>query len=310
MNTAFALFAQLFHLTFITPTTGLNVQVGEVRPAAQVAIRGDVLYLHGLGDRFENHGPLFKTWTDAGFRVVGFDLPSHGGTYGPANNLDCFSFDELIGIAAQVERSTRESTSRPLIVAGWSTGGLIAVRAAQSDAAFGERAIAGLVLVTPGIAVPAIVGEHGVITERTLTHNPNPPHIGGIKPKSPFLKPVFATRLLANAALARATALPSRLPVLTLLADDVADVYVKTPEVRAWALREKAASPAPRQVFQCEGGRHELDNESENIGLQIRQLIGEFSIALLSGDGDTGSAAAAVLPSAHAGDCHELAAED
>ena len=32
------------------------------------------------GDRFTNHERLFGEWTRAGFRVIGFDLPNHGGT--------------------------------------------------------------------------------------------------------------------------------------------------------------------------------------------------------------------------------------
>jgi len=88
----------------------------------------------------------------------------------------------------EVEAFTRQDSKRPVILAGWSTGGLIATRMVQSESLQLEnRRVVGMILFTPGVSVYPIVGDGGIITEETLTSNPNPPHRGPIKPSSPFV---------------------------------------------------------------------------------------------------------------------------
>ena len=69
---------------------------------------------------------------EKGIRVVSFDLPSHGKTQGNHwDDLDWWSFDDLSRLVEVIDHETVEDQSRPLIIAGWSTGGLLAIRMEQ-----------------------------------------------------------------------------------------------------------------------------------------------------------------------------------
>lgn len=267
----------------------LDLRVGITRPAGPVA--GDILFIHGFADRLDNHGPLFQELSAAGFRVVSFDLPGHGENRGGLqNSLDLQSFAGLASIAVEVERRTREDASRPLLLAGWSTGGLLAVRIAQEDA-FRDagRKPRALILFTPGVAVHPLLGRHGIVTDGTLTQNPAPPHHGGIplRNRSPLLHPAFAARFLVNAFVRSRAPLPSGLPTLIFLGGDAEDRYADSPRVREWALRQRAGG-ATILGLQCAGGFHELDNEDDparglTIGREVRAAAAAFARGVVFG---------------------------
>jgi alpha-beta hydrolase superfamily lysophospholipase len=261
----------------------LEVRIGEQRPV-DGKIVGDVLFLHGLGDRLDNHAPLFEAWNSAGLRVIALDLPSHGETRGAGNNLNLYSFTDLGRIVAAVERATREDARRPLVLAGWSTGALLALRVVQSPAfePLG-RPVAGLVLLAPGVAVRTLVGEAGVITERSLTRNPAPPHRGPISPRSPLLVPLFAKKLVVNAALARHEAVPRAVPALTIVGGDDEDAYVKSREIKEWVAEQRKAGHRAMPAFQCDGAFHELDNEPEPVGGTVRAAAALFARVFAAG---------------------------
>lgn len=241
---------------------------------------GDILYFHGFADRLDNHGPLFDAWRAAGFRVLAFDFPSHGETYGKRNRLDQYSFEDLSLIAAEVEKTTRESASRPLLLAGWSTGGLAAVRSVQKKSIENAtgRNVSALILFAPGISVHPLVGEFGLVTTKTLTHNRNPPHQGPINPRSPLLTPVFSAKLLQNALLARENPLPKSVPMLTLLAGETEDKYVRSLNVKDWALETRLKFGVKSHGYLCENARHELDNEPRPVGEFIRMEAVNFAL--------------------------------
>jgi alpha-beta hydrolase superfamily lysophospholipase len=265
----------------------LKVRVGVQKPAGE--IKGDVLYLHGFADRLDNHGPLFKAWTDAGLRVISFDLPSHGENSGLKNRIDLFGFEELADLAKDVEADTREDARRPLLLAGWSTGGLLAVRMAQTDAMRGSgRKVSGLVLFAPGVAVYPLVGEKGIVTQRSLTNNPNPPHKGPISPASPLLTPIFSSKLLLNAGLARHETLPGKLPSLVMVADDEADVYADSAKVRQWAIQQRDSHRAGLVGLSFPGAKHELDNEPGQTGSGVREAAAAFAQAVATGQDPAG----------------------
>jgi alpha-beta hydrolase superfamily lysophospholipase len=115
-----------------------------------------VIYFHGFGDRLDNHKPLFDAWNAVGLRVVAFDLPSHGEDSGFSNLIDLYSFQELGELATKVEASKREDETRPLILAGWSTGELIATQMIQKEIfkAQGGRVPRALIFFAPAISVP------------------------------------------------------------------------------------------------------------------------------------------------------------
>ncbi|MEZ4617015.1 MAG: alpha/beta fold hydrolase [Caldilineaceae bacterium] len=104
--------------------------MGILAPDAPVA---DILFIHGHADRLDNHGALFTAWRAAGFRVIAFDLPSHG----ESNILpiDLYRVEDFAALAQLVEATTRDDPDRPLLLAGWSFGGLLAARIARAGTA-------------------------------------------------------------------------------------------------------------------------------------------------------------------------------
>lgn len=242
----------------------------------------DVIYVHGFADRAQNHLPLFEQWRKAGYRVIAFDLPSHGNTTG-FGRIDFHSFSKLGRYVRTVADQFLQDPKRPLIVAGWSTGALIAIRSIQLGSFDGaERRPSGLVLFAPGVAVRLLVGTFGIVTTRTLTSNQNPPHVGRITPRSPFLTPLFATRLLFNAWRARNESFPKELPTLVLTGGDEEDRYVQTARVEAWA---KGLRDGGAQVWNVSfpNAFHELDNEPGPVGNTVRSTSVEFVKAVLAG---------------------------
>lgn len=279
----------------------LDLRVGIQRPSGTPI--GDVLFLHGFADRLDNHGPLFDALAAAGLRVVSFDLPGHGENHGLQNSLDLQSFDRLAALAAEVERRTREDAARPLILAGWSTGGLFAVRAVQEGAfRVGGREPRGLLLLAPGIRVYPLVGRHGVVTEGSLTRNPAPPHAGGIplRNRSPLLRPLFAVRFLWTTLWRTDKPLPPSVPTLLFLGGEREDRYADTPRVKEWSSRQRAAG-ARILGLQCRGAYHELDNEDDpargiSTGAEVRSAAAAFARSVAAGQAPAAAATATCDP--------------
>lgn len=251
----------------------LQLRVGEARPEG--AIIGDVLFFHGFADRLDNHQPMFTEWTKRGFRVISFEYPSHGETCG--KSLAFYMYPGLARLAAEVELSTREDAERPLLLAGWSMGGLLATRLLQGLEPL-SRPVRGAMLLTPGVAVHTFLSR---VENETLTRNPSPPHTGPIAPVRPAVWPV-ATNLLYHARVARSTRLPKNVPVLTVVGGDEEDVYAKSADIRAW-VTDKRDEGALSLGLSCPGGYHEIDNEPEPMGPQVQRSLGQFATAVLEG---------------------------
>lgn len=248
-------------------------------------IRGDILYIHGLGDNSRNHDPLFKGWLDSGYRVIALDLPSHGETTG--YSLNCCNFKMLGNYILEIDRRMRPSNdkNRPLLLAGWSTGGLVALRTVQRKL-FNDhyRKPSGLQLFAPGIGVRLKVGNWwGGITTETLTRNPHPPHHGEIKPGSPYAVLPFAARMFWESKLAQWDTLPNYLPTQIFLADDDEDLFVRNDINRRWGNRQ-LDSGKPVWIIQYDGAYHELDNEPEPVGVLVRDRAANFARYVFEGE--------------------------
>ena len=245
----------------------------------------DILFLPGFADRLDNHEPLFTAWASAGYRVISFDYPGHGETCGPDSDINHFTMKNLGEMASYVETITSESPSRPLFIAGWSTGGLLAVRTVQ-DSTFARfsRSVAGLILFAPGVAVHTLVGDWGKVTTATLTRNQTPPHLGPIKPLSPLLSPAFALDLVLNATASFADTIPPQYPVIVYTGGDQEDHYAVTSKLKTWVGKLKDRNGAPVTAVACAGGYHELDNEPDPMGDQVRQSSTKFVKAVRGGD--------------------------
>jgi pimeloyl-ACP methyl ester carboxylesterase len=278
----------------IGPQKILNVRVGIQEPAG--LIEGDVLYIHGFADRLDNHAPLFNAWNQMGLRVISFDLPSHGEDSGNYNDLNHFSFQDLANLAAKVEQYTKPEEARPLIIAGWSTGGLIVVRMLQKNWTSGfSRKVSGAILFAPGVSVrkfPWTFGDRlGDVTDNTLTHDPHPPHVSEIKPSSPFWSKLileFSPRLIGNSVLSQKENYPSNLPTLVFSAGDKDDMYAKAEVVRAWVsdknTQRATTGAAPIINASCSQSMHEMDNElPEYGGVEVRNSAAEFAHEIVTG---------------------------
>lgn len=271
-------------LPYLSCPQALSLHYVISEPASGPIV-GDIFFLHGLGDSAENHAPLFKVWTSGGFRVIAVDLPSHGKTTGASLNWTTFS-----GLTQYLPQflnqpKVRPDQNRPLIVTGWSTGGLLAVRLLQKNA-FRDfnRKPDGLILFAPGISVKMLPGEWGMITEPTLTRNPNPPHPMPISPTSPFSYPLFALRLKVNSWLAQLGELPKDLPTLVFLAGD--DKYIHTESTRRWFERQIERGGSV-WGYEFDSAFHELDNELDEVATRVHFAASLFARSLVSGETQT-----------------------
>lgn len=255
----------------------LKVRITVQKPVGAAPV-GDVLYIHGFADRPDNHKPLFDELNRSGLRVVGFDLPGHGENKGDGNHLDKWNFDELRELVFFVDKDTREAPSRPFFVVAWSLGGLIAARQFQELHHLPTRHAEALVLITPSVSVKTFVGEEGVVTTRTLTSNPSPPHLGPIHPRSPLLSPIFAAHLLGSTKTVWEKGIFKDIPVLTLAAGNTRDVYTNSNETIRWAKEQKEKFGVNMTTFQCDTSFHEMDNEPDPVGEWTRKAITSFIV--------------------------------
>lgn len=272
-----------FHWAF---SHDMNVNAISITPDHNKPL-GTILFIHGFGDRWANHEPLINEWVEDGFQVVAFDLPSHGETTG--DGLSSFSFNQLARLVESVAMYAGVKSSRPpLLIAGWSTGGLLATRIAQALWDHNFYKVSGLILFAPGISVPYQVGEPslryplGQVTARTLTHKSTPPHKANpIQPKSPGSTLRFAIKLKINSWLSQLQVLPKKIPTLVLLSGDKEDLYVNTPKVKSWAARQ-IAHGADIKVVQFPNARHELDNETiTHGGPRARREARDFALEVV-----------------------------
>lgn len=235
----------------------------------------DVIYIHGFADTKDNHSPLFNAYLQSGARVLALDLPSHGRTRG--RDLNDLSFEDLAAIVTEFEATFVEDLDRPLVINGWSTGGLLAVRMLQSSSfAQFTRPVSGLILHAPAVAVPACVGSAiCTVTNNTLTHDEllwNRP----LSPPSPIVKPLFATKLFWNSLQSWNDTLPVSIPTFMIVGGETEDRYVMTPKLKEWAERQQARG-AHIHVEQIAGARHELDNELVEFGsVRVRNRSSAF----------------------------------
>lgn len=262
----------------------LHTGVYTPKQFSEKEIKADIVFLHGYGDRFINHLPLFKKWNEAGFRVISYDYPNHGRTVGKIwGDLSFVSIAQLGEIAAQLEKNSANlRIQRPLFLAGWSLGGLVVSRILQTNlkAKF-SRPIAGFILYAPAVAPrPCPGGQYCRITNATLTHDTNL-QSRDISPDMPWLRPSFAGLLYWQARESWFSFFPKNIPGLMFVAGDQEDTYVFSHELRNWGEVQRAQG-ASLQTLTCATSKHELDNESEKFaGVEVRLASVQFFTKVL-----------------------------
>ena len=256
-----------------------TLRYGVLRPIGKP--QADILFVHGHGDRLDNHLALYRMWQQAGYRVIALDWPSHGkSNIGP---LDIYETKDLIGLMQLVDRATVEDVARPLFIAGWSYGGLIATRLLQQADLWKDfsRPPQGGILLAPGIVVQPFVGGDGIARIETLNHAPYPQLAAPPSPASPLQNPLFAARVLSTAWTADHADLSKKIPYIVIVAGDHDDWYVNTLGVKKWAQRQQK-NDVDLTLFQCPGARHALDNEPYPIGVTVQTLTTLFVKATLN----------------------------
>lgn len=255
-----------------------TVRVGVIDP--DTTPRADLLFFHGHSDRMDNHQGLFTTWRDESVRVIAFDLPDHGGT--AAGSLDTWDLDQLVKLASRVEERTRTDRSRPLFLGGFSAGGELAYHAAVHPAllaGFGRRP-AGLVLLSPALAVQPVTAGDGVSKPRALVH-PDGASLAPPSPAIPLANPLFATGLLVGGQLDRALTPPRDLPLLVATGDAAQDTYIDVDKIRQWVAR-LSGDDVQVDAIGCPGARHAIDNEAWPVGHDVLAAAGAYLDGVLS----------------------------
>jgi hypothetical protein len=255
----------------------LQVRFGVFYPESS-AIVGDIVYQHGLASRLDNHLQLYASWQKAGFRVIAYDVPQHGENKGSANNLNSYTFEDLSFIFSQVELHTREDPSRPLLISGWSIGGLLVSRMVQSSymQKIQGRNITAAIAFTPDIAVHLIIGDKGFFTIPTLTSFKDPKLAGPLKPNFPAWDfPLFAVRLIDTAYVSYHHNVTLSIPFLSFVAGK--DVYADTPSVLDYLHKQKSYG-ANLQGVVCDKAKHWMDYEYEPLGSTVRTTAAEFAL--------------------------------
>lgn len=244
-----------------------TLRAGYLPENPDVPFRGNLVYLEGFADSMANHDAFFQEITALGYRLVAFDYPGQGGSEGTMNWTRVKHIPDMAeAVAARFSRPDGPSTRTWM---GWSTGGLAAYQAAAAGR------VDRVVLLAPGIHIKPLVGEWGSVTLRTLTGHSEAglpdPHVEAPRPTAPAKYPLFAGSILKNSIASQNVEVPPEVEGLVLLSGD-GDRYV-----RGDATRKTLARNAPHfDVRTFEGALHELHEEVDPIGQQVRAATLEF----------------------------------
>ena len=273
------------HGIFSTP-----IQVGFFR--AQGGEKANVVYLHGYADSMDNHKELLESFKASGLRVISFDYPSHGKSGGHISTWDLKEVAEIIpnilsNPLIQNDPDLKIDHSLPLILAGWSTGGTMAIRIAQSwqsSVIPGDMNLAGVIAFAPGLPVNLLVGDAAIVVKKeTLTRQPelmrHDPY-----PHTTFGSVTFAKSLVFQSVSAKARYMPKNLPTLILVGDNTADQYANSSSAVSWV---KSHGPDYSVYgYQCPSAYHALEFEPGGIGSTTIHLATQFASTIAQAGGN------------------------
>ena len=255
---------------------------------AEGPLQGQILYLPGFADRFENHNYLWQRFREAGYRVITLDYPSHGDSVETIEPLNQFKISDLRNMAA-LALDAYKIDLLPTHIVAWSTGAVVALNGlkpikgdyefSSAKAHFLGHEISSLVQIAPAVAPKPLVGELGVVTEQSLSSLDNPPYLGEPSPNSHLKHPLFALDLILQSGKTWLQKLPDSFPMLTFTAGKRLDKYVFTEKVHSW-VKQKQKTMENLSLMYCPKSKHDLTNEPDGV----RELIISTTFQFLEGE--------------------------
>jgi alpha-beta hydrolase superfamily lysophospholipase len=255
-------------MTFVAGD-GDNLAIQDWPLGGDLALRGVVLLVHGLGEHAGRYDHVARQLNDWGFAVRGYDQHGHGESGGARGALPTAT--RLLDDLADIVESTRARMPRntPLILLGHSLGGLVAARFVS----LALRPVDALILSSPALD-PGLSAVQKMLVAVLPKIAPNLRVGNGLNPAFLSHDPAVAGAYLADrnvhdrisARLARfiadagptTVALAPKWQVPTLLLYAGADKLVNPAGSRAFA------AAAPKQVVSAhcfEDLYHEIFNE-------------------------------------------------
>ncbi len=252
-----------FDKAFTVNHAGTNLRVGILKtPNAS----GTVVYMPGFADTIDNHEALLKGFQAQGLQVIAFDYPEHGWSDGL---IRWWALKDLAEIIPTVlaDSQSEFNPALPVILAGWSTGGTIAIRIAQAWQGTALPAgvrLGGVVAFAPALPAKVVINvKPEYVTDGDMKRDPSPK-------KVPIMGQ-FATSITLQSRLAYAESVPANIPTLILFAGD-RDNYAKSKGSKKWVKRQGAHVVG----FECEGGMHGFEFE-QAFSEEARQLATGFA---------------------------------
>lgn len=260
---------------------GTQLYAQSWRPAGTAAPRGVVVLHHGLADHSTRYAGLAEQLARAGYAVWALDMRGHGRSAGPRVVFDSIDImlDDLDAFLALVRS---RSAGAPIFLYGHSIGGLISTLYTIERQS--QPALAGLVVVSPGIALdaPPLQAAAIQLVNRLAPGLPlfptphelfsNQPAVVAEMDRDPLIhqpKAPARTARTALDAIERVWAAPSRL-TLPLLALHGADDHVTAPSGSRDLLARASSTDKTLRIYP--GFPHDLLHEP-NSSLVVADLL-------------------------------------
>lgn len=233
-------------------------------PKAAIAI------VHGLGEYGGRYSALAGELVAAGLTVLALDLSGHGHAEGPRGDLIWWRMRDEVVPALLAEATSCTAAHVPRVLFGHSMGGVLALDHALAH----PRGLAGLVLSSPGLRIPAPPAWKLAAARVAGVVAPAAGFPNGLDPSGLSRDPEVVARYLGDPlvhdrisprtffafteAAERGRDRAAQLSVPTLLLHGMADRLVDP----AGSLAFAAAAPAGRvRLVTFEHGMHELFND-------------------------------------------------
>jgi alpha-beta hydrolase superfamily lysophospholipase len=271
-----------------------TVRHGYIEANPSVAFKGNVVYLEGIADSMLNHTQLFKAVTDAGYRMIAWDLDGQGGSKGKWGSRLLL---DMLNVANQVYKRDMDPRGGLKVLMGWSIGGINGYAAAAGYPGINPDAV---ILNAPSID-PLLFGvgegfDHlppGEFTPQVLTTALPPVDCGY---GTPFVEPIlgftpassasFTADILELAFYDRHVTIPGKVKGLVLMTGPKDDTYAKGKKHEQMDYDTFIDVPNTEKVFREKAPhfrvveyprtKHMVDAESCAVRNSIAREVGDF----------------------------------